>query len=374
MKIAIVTTGRFHVCDLARELSERGHEVAFYSLVPPTRTRQFGLPDSCNRWLLPRVLPEYVAVRTLARTRLKLRAEERFHERFGRVAAAALERCDVLIGMSGIAGEAAETARSKYGARVFIERGSRHILSQREILDAALGASGGSRVPEFAVRRELHDYEVAHAIVVPARHVVTSFTERGVPETRLLRNPYGVDLRMFPPTPKPEGEPTILMVGAWSLQKGCDILVDAWRKMPGTKLVHVGAAGDAAFPHETAFTHHDPVDQPRLGAFYARSDVLGLASRQEGLALVQAQALASGLHVACTDRTGGEDLAELTGLDDVVSVAPSGDAEAFSRALRIALDRSRHGAPERDLLRDRRERLSWAAYGRRYDGILRAVA
>lgn len=375
MKVAIVTTGRFHVCDLARELSELGHDVRFYSLVPPSRTRQFGLPGECNRWLLPSVLPEYVAARALDRTPLKEWADARLHARFGQVAARALEACDVLVGMSGIAGEAAEAARSRFGAKVFIERGSRHILSQKAILDRTVPRPGTTRsaVPDYAVRRELHDYEVAHVIVVPAHHVVASFTDHGIAASRLFRNPYGVDLRMFPPTPRPDGDPTILMVGAWSVQKGCDVLVDAWRRVPGTTLVHVGAVIDLPVPREEGFAHHDAVDQRRLGTFYAHSDVLALASRQEGLALVQAQALASGLHVACTDRTGGEDLAEITGLDDLVVVAPSDDAQAFSRALRIALDRARDASPDRDLLRDRRERLSWGAYARRYDGMLRSV-
>jgi hypothetical protein len=53
MRIAVLTFGRFWVCDLARELDSLGHDVAFYSLVPSWRTRKFGLPNRCNRWLAP---------------------------------------------------------------------------------------------------------------------------------------------------------------------------------------------------------------------------------------------------------------------------------------------------------------------------------
>jgi hypothetical protein len=41
MRIAILTSGRFHACDLARELAKHEHDVRFYSLVPPSRTRRF---------------------------------------------------------------------------------------------------------------------------------------------------------------------------------------------------------------------------------------------------------------------------------------------------------------------------------------------
>lgn len=44
MKINILSSGRFHVCDLARELARNGHDVKFYSFVPTKRAMKFGLP------------------------------------------------------------------------------------------------------------------------------------------------------------------------------------------------------------------------------------------------------------------------------------------------------------------------------------------
>jgi hypothetical protein len=63
MRIAIVTTGRFHVFDLAREMAALGHDVAFYSYVPRRRAEQFGLPRQCHRALLSWVLPLIAAQR-----------------------------------------------------------------------------------------------------------------------------------------------------------------------------------------------------------------------------------------------------------------------------------------------------------------------
>jgi len=293
-----------------------------------------------------------------------------------RVAAGLIEKCDVFIGMSGMSNASGAAARRRHGARVFIERGSRHILSQKEILDALPGtARGPSSVSQSAVRRELEGYALADRIVVPARHVVESFVERGVPSAKLLRNPYGVSLDMFPPTDAPSPDPpTILMAGTWSLQKGCDVLSAAWRRMLGVRLIHVGTVGDAPLPDKGEFEHQDSVDQTKLAQSYARAHVLVLASRQEGLALVQAQALACGLPVVCTTRTGGQDLGELIDNPSLVSVVAPDDANALARALGNALQSSRRMTGKRDLLGPAREKLSWRSYGQRYDAALKDYA
>jgi glycosyltransferase involved in cell wall biosynthesis len=373
MHIAILTSGRFWVCDLARELDALGHDVAFYSLVPPWRTSHFGLPDSCNRWLGPYVAPFYALARTARGTAFETQANLLLTNALDRIASKLVQRCDVFIGMSGMCLRTLQVIRRKYGAKVFVERGSRHILSQKEILDSLPRPPGSpSPVAEWSVAREVAEYELADTVVVPSLHVVRSFTEKGIDQSRLFRNPYGVDLKMFPPTKAPprNGTPRILMTGAWSLRKGCDILADAWRDLPGVGLLHVGPVGDAPLPRDVGFEHHAPVDQTRLTDFYARGHVFSLASREEGLALVQAQALASGLHLVCTDRTGGEDLRQFLPDPETITVVPSGDSLALKTGLGVALERARLTAGVRDYLGAARGQLSWSAYGQRYDRAL----
>jgi glycosyltransferase involved in cell wall biosynthesis len=376
MRIAILTTGRFWVCDLARELDALGHEVAFYSLVPPWRTRRFGLPDRSNRWLGPYLAPLVLAARLARGTGLEGAASETLVMGLDRLGARLVDRCDVLIAMSGMSGLTAEAVRRRYGARVFVERGSRHVLSQQEILESIPHAPGApAAVSDFTIRRELQDYASADLIVVPARHVESSFTERGVPSAKLFRNPFGVDLSMFPPTAaSPQRPPVIGTAGTWSYRKGCDVLTAAWRRMSGVRLAHVGPIADAPVPNGAGFQHFRPVEQRSLGAVYSKWHVFALASREEGLALVQGQALASGLRLVCTDRTGGEDYRELLEDDDLISVVPVDDPGALAAALGAALERSFAQKGLRDLLGARRDRLSWAAYGLRYDACLRERA
>jgi glycosyltransferase involved in cell wall biosynthesis len=286
--------------------------------------------------------------------------------------ASILEPCNVFIGMSGLCVKSAEAAKRKYGAKVFIERGSRHILSQKEILDAIRAPAGRkTTVPDYAVRRELASYEIADIIVVPSRHAKRSFIERGVTLEKLFRNPYGVDLSMFPPTPAPSPDPpTVIYVGSWSLRKGCDVLTEAWQKLKGVKLIHVGPYGDEPIPRESGFQHYGPVDQERLADFYAKAHVFAIASREEGLSLVQAQALACGLPVVCTDRTGGEDLSEFLDDPSSITVVSIEDSDSLANAIHESLDRACRMNGVRDLLGQAREKLSWRAYGERYDRAL----
>ncbi|HTC21335.1 MAG TPA: glycosyltransferase family 4 protein, partial [bacterium] len=283
MRIAIATSGRFHVLDLARELHALGHEVLFYSYVPVKRAVKFGLPAGCQRCLLPYVFP-LVAMNRAAPKFLRPRLNQWILKTLDRLVAWKLEPCDVFIGMSGLCVASAARARSKYGAKVLIERGSTHILRQKEILEA-LG--GGERVSDFDLRRELASYERADLIVIPSLHVEESFLKIGMDRKKLFRNPYGVNLEMFLPTPVPRSrEPLALFVGGWSYRKGCELWEKVLERLPDLRLIHVGSLGDAPLPVSPRFTHVDPVNQWELQKYYAKAHVFVLASREEGLSLV----------------------------------------------------------------------------------------
>ena len=293
LRIACFTGGRLHLCDLARELASLQHDVLFYSLVPPWRTKKFGLPDRCNRWLLPYVAPWLAIARAMRWTRLRHWADEKLAEALDRAGKRVLEPCDVFIGMSSMCNLVAPTARRRFGAKIWIERGSRYVLSQKAILDAIPGAD---TVPDYYVRRDLTDCQLADTVVVLSRHCEQSFLDYGFPAEKLFRNPLGVNLRMFMPTPAPPvNPPTVIMVGGWSMRKGCDVLIEAWRRLPGTRLVHVGPIIDCPLPSDSGFTHHAAVDQLRLEEYYAQAQVFALASREEGLATV----IPRSSHVVC---------------------------------------------------------------------------
>ena len=373
MKIAIASLGRFHVLDLGRELHHLGEDVRFYSYVPRSRAERFGLPASCHRALLPFVAP-LLAWQHKAYKLWPAGQERAMAHALDVAVTARLEPCDVFICMSGIYLRAAQYAKRRFGARIYLERGSQHIIAQSRILER-LGAA--RRPTEFIVERECAGYELADRIAVPSSPVVNSFlAEAPHLQKKLFLNPYGVDLDLFPQRagPRPDGPPRVLFVGSWSLRKGVDVLVPAIRSLPGVRLAHVGQLGDQPFPQDDPqFEHVGPVPQWQLKEHYARADAFVLASREEGLALVQPQALASGLPIVCTTRTGGADLALSPELSRRISVVPPDNADALAQALLDTLEIGQ-GRPWAPLPMVDRALLSWQAYGARYRQELLSVA
>jgi starch synthase len=358
LRVGIAASGRFHLLDLARELEALGVDVCFYSYVPRKRAETFGLPRRCHIALLPFMFP------LVAWERLIPRLLPRTLERLMSWAIDALiilrmRPCDVLICMSGMYVQAPRYAKWRYGAKVILHRGSRHILSQRDIL-ARLPAA--QQVTSFIVGRELQGYAIADRISVPSTHVVESFASWPEYTRKLSISPYGVDLDQFPLRRRNSiSKPTVLFVGNWSYRKGADVLTKAIEQMEGVQLIHVGALADAAFPNHRQFVHHEPVAQWKLRSFYAAAHVFVLASREDGFGMVLCQALASGLPVVCTDRTGGSDLAGLSGLARLIRVVPVGDSEALRRALAEALDDATRGAAS--ITEAERQALGWRRYG-----------
>jgi glycosyltransferase involved in cell wall biosynthesis len=262
--------------------------------------------------------------------------------------------------MSGIYVHAPRYAKWRYGARVILHRGSRHILSQKDIL-AHFPQS--QQVTPFIVRRERKGYAVADRLAIPSTHVAESFYRWSELTNKLFISPYGVNLDQFPlRTGFLPSDPTVLFVGHWSYRKGVDILVQAIEAMDNVRLVHVGSLLDVPFPDHPRFVHHDPVPQWQLKTFYEAAHVFALASREEGLAVVQCQALASGLRLVCTDRTGGSDLVSLPGLKRLIRVAPAGDPDALRLALAQALEDAFGKTGVAPITETERQALSWRRY------------
>jgi glycosyltransferase involved in cell wall biosynthesis len=366
IRVAIATAGRFHVLDLARELNALGYAVDFYSYVPKSRAVRFGLPSVCHRSLTLFAVPA-LAMERFAPAVPQSVCEWSLYKSLNLAVMTRLRPCDLFIGMSGIYLEAARFAKRRFGAAVWLERGSRHILSQDEILADIPGAT---RPTSLAIDRELAGYALADRIVIPSAHVKESFHRDQIAYAKLFMNPYGVELEMFPVAQRhhSDKEFTLLFVGSWALRKGCDLLVSALIQTPGVRLVHIGSiSNDLAFPADNPrFAHIDPVPQTELVRFYAEADACVIASREEGLALVLAQALATGLPVICTDRTGGADLAHTPALAQHITIIPHDDLSALIAAIAGLRDRHKSGERLLPLANPDRETLSWKAYGRRY--------
>ncbi len=372
MKIAVVTPGRAHLLDMAIQLLNNGHDVKLYTMVSKKRCESFGFPAE-------RVISFFAlcAPLMLIFRKVKLPGDYNRHLYYyivrlvDKLSSIFLDKCDLLIGISGCAIISAKKAQDKYGAQFFCDRGCRHILSQDEILKAIPTAE---QVYTKDIKNELEQYRIADKIILPSQHTQESFEEKGFVSDKLFVNPYGVNISMFRPTILSQDSFDIIFVGNWSYQKGVDILVEACRK-GGFSLLHVGAIADCPFPanESSQFCHVEPVNQPELTKYYSKAKVLCLPSRQDGFGLVLFQAMACGLPLVYSHTTGGPDLKRLVNNSDYLFETPLETADSVRETLQKALQKARQqtvGKPRKYLPDESLANISWEAYGKRYNDFL----
>jgi len=279
--------------------------------------------------------------------------------------------CRTFIGLSGMAVASARMASVSYGAQIIIDRGSQHVLTQRSLVS---GANSAVLTANY-VERELASYESADYISIPSTGALNSFLANGFPRDKLFVNPYGVDFDALKPTIRMPGEFTVGFLGNWSYQKGVDLLDSAIGRTRGVRLLHGGTVGDIPFPHRGNCLSLGHISRENLSKFFQQIDVLVLPSRQDGFGLVLLEALASGVPVIASDRTGGPDIRDAIKASGCVTIVGVETDEELRDAL-VQVRESARGAKNdlaRSLLtKDDREYFSWRSYTLRYLDFIRA--
>ena len=372
MRINIATGGgRFHLLDLARELEKLGHEVHFYSFTPTRRCMQFGLKrQNCNSYFI--VAIPFLALYKL--THFGGWAEDIYNWFFDHFMALFMKPCDVFIGHSPIHNYALRAAKRRFGATVILERGISHVLTQLNALRSNPANDGKKILSDWHIHRDLRGYEWADYISVASQHVVDSFTSHGIPAEKLFKNPYGARLEHFQPTTLSTDQPVydVLMTGQWCHRKGCDLLYQACDEM-GLRLLHVGPLRDLPFPQTERMHHVDAVDEQQLRNYYSQARTFVLPSRDEGLALVQAQAMLCGLPLVCSHYTGGEELRNMLPDKRWVVVMQEYTLSELKRCIQQALALAATQTGPRNYAGNALQDLTWEGYAKRYDQFLRSL-
>jgi glycosyltransferase involved in cell wall biosynthesis len=163
----------------------------------------------------------------------------------------------------------------------------------------------------------LAEYNEANAIAVPSEFARRTFIEHGIHPQKIFRIPFGVDLSLFRPKPKQDRKFRVLFVGNFSIQKGIGYLLQAMKPLVEkgrAELWLIGRPDPSArkilAKYKDIFIDKGTYPRQQLADLYSQGSVLVLASVQEGLALVQAQAMACGIPVIATYNTGAEELFE----------------------------------------------------------------
>lgn len=320
MKIALSTPGKFHTFDLARELEVRNALSCVFTGYPRFKLRGENLPAEK---ILP--FPWFITPYMGFPRRDRLGSwTVRNWEYFNRVtldayAAMRLPACDVFVGLSSSTLTTGKRAQ-QMGAKFVCDRGSTHIRHQDTILaqEHALWQQPYKPIDPRTIKREEAEYAQADCITVPSQFTRQTFIDQGVPAHKVKVLPYGVNLGHFQKVATPSDEHfDVLFAGGASLRKGVPYLLQAFHKLkhPNKRLSFAGsmppdfiAMMQRAGLWSDTFQVLGHLDRNALRDRMSRSHVMVLPSLEEGLALVQAQALACGCPVIATENTGSPDL------------------------------------------------------------------
>ena len=400
MRVTVSCAGRFHSFELVQHLEQHGHLHKF-------------ITTTLNEKLLPnRKLPDVLANSTEFRKKVvEIAAPEYLgygvrkigfgnsiessyllkDNLYDRSAARRIDHCDIFVGWAHQSLFQLREAKTR-GAKAIIERGSTHIDFQQTAIDhertkLGLAPMAGSTVQSLLRDKQLKEYHEADHIMVPSEFCRKTFIERGFAEAKILKNPYGTDLSRFHPTSArtflKDGTLRILTVSPLSIQKGTHLLLEAVASLKKKgKSIHLTIIGqiEPEFKQWLRTSNFasvidkqiDFVANTELLHYYQEADVFCLPSVQEGLALVLAEAMACGLPVIASERTGIEEIAKEEGSAVII---PASDSIALADALTEIADKDRLTELSEAGLHQV-EALTWDSYGDRaiehYQSILQS--
>lgn len=166
------------------------------------------------------------------------------------------------------------------------------------------------------LNRKARELELADGIVVPSRFVMDSLPVQIRSNKRCVLAPFGAPSAAARSTngPRPAGGPLrVMFAGAMTQRKGLADLFAAMRLLNrrDVELVVLGAANAPMSFYRSqydAFIYEGTRPHAEVLRVMRTCDVLALPALVEGRALVQQEALASGLPLIVTANAGGDDL------------------------------------------------------------------
>ncbi|WP_353195938.1 glycosyltransferase family 4 protein [Parapedobacter defluvii] len=320
MNVTQICIGRFHHFHLARQLEKHGLLNRIYTGYPHFKLRdEVGIPRDKIRsfpWLhTPYMFRSRIGLGNFAM--LNKWWYWAAHDSLDRFVASRLHAPGVLVSLSST-GLHAGTKIQRLGGVYICDRGSSHISYQDELLreEHARWGIPFAGIDKKIIHKEQLEYQQADAITVPSEFVRQSFVRQGISANKLYKVPYGARLERFSRTQHPpENRFRILWVGAVTIRKGFMYLLKAFQRFshPNKELLVIGniSAEVKSLLNGESLEHvrfMGQVANASLPDLYSSSHVFVLSSIEEGLAMVQGEAMACGCPVIATQHTGAEDL------------------------------------------------------------------
>jgi len=370
MKVTVSVLGRFHAFNLAQQLQQKNLLHQLISTYPPFAIKRWGIDNDLIRSIWHLELLSRLWRKTPALLKGDLNLQFWFKENYDLAARKFIsENSDIFVGWSSSCLHSLRQAKN-FGALTIVERGSSHMAYQTDTLTEEYEKWGlkFTKTHLGVYEKELQEYEEADQISIPSLFVKQTFLDKGIPESKLIHVPYGVSLAEFYPVPKEDKVFRVIHCGGINLRKGIQYLLQAFYELnlPNAELWLVGSVNSEINPFLAKYQSDRIIlkgshPQNTLRWFYSQCSVFCIASIEEGLAMVQPQAMACGLPVIHTTNTGGGDIIR-DGIDGFC--IPIRDVEAIKQKILFFYQHSE----ERDemggnALEQARGSLSWDSYG-----------
>lgn len=222
---------------------------------------------------------------------------------------------------------------------------------------------------------EEQEYELATKIIVPSVYTGQTLVSQGVPNDKIIVNPFGVNLDFFQPSLYPysiERPLRFIFLGAVMARKGVPLLLEAWRalRLQQCELWVIGPIRPqvrSLIPDLPGLKIWGKVPHHQLPEIMCQCDVFVFPSYCEGLPRVLLEALACGLPAITTDAVTDASIVK-DGQEGFI--IPPGNLEALCAAMSYFVKNPEKIAPMSTAARKRAESFSWDAYGDRWQQIL----
>ncbi len=377
MKVVVSSSGRFHSFRLAGQLYRLDALECLF--VEDFRRKDDRIPGSKVKGLIRLKLLRLIEILSmfapfLQKHVITLRKNKKnMHDSYVAGQLKKMHGIDIFVGWQGSCFESLRVAKER-GMITIVECGSTHPLFQASIVDEeyrfALGKDMKSVVKrKKEIEKAIEDLKECDYIAIPSQFVKRSFIEKGFPESKLIVVPYGVDLGQFKKVQKKDRIFRIVWTGTVCIRKGLHYLLQAFSELnlPGAELALIGSVDKDMKTFIDKYRHknikyYGPKPQSSLYRYYSQGSVFVHPSVEEGLSMVQLEAMACGLPLICTTNTGGEDVIR-EGKEGFV--IPIRDVAALKEKIKYMYDNpekcSEMGVNARKRVKD----FTWDRYGDR---------
>ena len=317
MNISIIVGGRFHAFNLAEQLNKNNNLKQLITTYPKYFVnKNYGI----DKKKIQSILLKEIVQRSFLNKIYDF--NDILTEYFDIKAQKLIDfkNLDILVGWSSFSLKSFQFGKNIKCLKI-LERGSTHIDFQTNIMkEEYLIHNLPLNLPsKYIINKEKMEYQLADYIVVPSEFARQTFLTRGFSEKKIIKIPYGVNLKEFQNKISNKRKGFIFRIiytGTLSLRKGVLYLLKAFHELnlENSQLLMIGNIDNEIklkineYKLNKKIIFKKPISQYKLSEQYSGSNVFITCSIEEGLSMVQLQAMSCGLPIICTPNSGGDEI------------------------------------------------------------------